>query len=404
MRRRGATVALSALLCLFRAQHVLAQAVAISVQVADAAPLQTLDDKYLGFNIDSGSLYHNIQLGDAIFRQLAKNLVPGQLRVGGSASDSLWFVPTAPDGATQGPSPDPLAPNAAAAAAPGFSGYTPEVTIMNSDMWRSLTQFATGAQLDLLFDVNAVDFRTPSGAWNPAGNATGLLEATAAENLYVAAWELGNEPDLWGKHFGMNVGGAQLADDLRALQALAASHPGMSTAVSGPSLATFNATLVASFLQQWGATGGGALSFTAHAYPLGPPTYAPASSRPSCSVANYLNLTRVSNVSSYLGQFSAAVAQYGSTTATRMVLEETASNSLGGCIGYSDRFISGMAAACHCDAKQPQQPQQPLTRLNSCCSAGFYFTNLLGVVGESGWQQVWLARAKADVAPHVAQA
>jgi hypothetical protein len=41
------------------------------------------------------------------------------------------------------------------------------------------------------------------------------------------------------------------------------------------------------------------------------------------------------------------------------VLEETATSPLGGCIGFSDRFI-----------------------------AGFYFLHALGMVGEAGWHQI----------------
>ena len=108
------------------------------IDVEDSSWIQELDDMYLGFNIDSGahrgkselknsgpelpflqlfcswtfvrsirvearrvtyyvqlagSLYHNIDLDDEIFQQLTRNLAPAQLRVGGSASDSLWRVP-----------------------------------------------------------------------------------------------------------------------------------------------------------------------------------------------------------------------------------------------------------------------------------------------------------------------
>lgn len=82
--------------------------------------------------------------------------------------------------------------------------------------------------------------------------------------------------------------------------------------------------------QEWASSGGGALSLTAHAYPLGPPTYLPAPGYPnwSCSEKNYLNLSRVADVSFYLGEFTALVQQFGDPAQTRMVLEETASNSM----------------------------------------------------------------------------
>lgn len=49
----------------------------------------------------------------------------------------------------------------------------------------------------------------------------------------------------------------------------------------------------------------------------------------------------------------------GDISTTRLVLEETATSPLGGCIGLSDRFI-----------------------------AGFYWLHALGMVGEAGFQQV----------------
>lgn len=77
-------------------------------------------------------------------------------------------------------------------------------------------------------------------------------------------------------------------------------------------------------------SGGGPLSLTAHAYPLGEPTYTPYPGFVgwACSEANFLNLTRVSQVATYLGQFSQTVQEYGDPSQTRMVLEETASNSM----------------------------------------------------------------------------
>jgi hypothetical protein len=306
--RAAARVAFVALLRAGAAAASAPPAVTVAVAVADGAgaAVQELDDLYLGYNIDSGSLYQGIQLDNALLGALSRNLAPAQLRVGGSASDSVWYCPDAPDGDTQGPSPDPLAPNAAAMAAPGYTGYVPQATIMNSALWRSVTAYTAAAGLNLLWDVNAVDFRTAAGAWDPSANASALLAFTSAQNLLVSAWELGNEPDIWNKHFNLVVSGTQLAADLRTLQKTLASYPGLSTAVSGPSLATFNAPIVQSFLQGWAASGGGELAFTAHAYPLGPPTYTGNSTRPSCSVANYLNLTRVSNLATYLAEFTGA--------------------------------------------------------------------------------------------------
>jgi hypothetical protein len=63
--------------------------VTLAVTVNDTAVTAVLDDFYLGYNIDSGSLYHGIALSNPVFTQLARNLAPAQLRIGGTASDSL---------------------------------------------------------------------------------------------------------------------------------------------------------------------------------------------------------------------------------------------------------------------------------------------------------------------------
>lgn len=119
--------------------------------------------------------------------KLASNLAPAQLRVGGTSSDSLWYVPDGAAGA--GPSPDPLSPVPPG----GFTTFTPNVTIMSNAAWEEVVSFASATGLELLFDLNAVDFRTQSGAWDPSLNASALLEYTAANGLAVGGWELGNE-------------------------------------------------------------------------------------------------------------------------------------------------------------------------------------------------------------------
>lgn len=148
--------------------------------------MQTLDELYIGVNLDSGSLSNNIQLTNPVLVKLASNLAPGQLRVGGTSSDSLWYVPDGTAGA--GPTPDPLSPVPPG----GFTTFVPNVTVMNNEAWEQVVGFASAAGLELLFDLNFVDFQS-NGVWDPALNASALLEYTAKNGLSVAKWELGNE-------------------------------------------------------------------------------------------------------------------------------------------------------------------------------------------------------------------
>lgn len=302
----------------------------------DASRLvKTLDELYIGVNLDSGSLYRNLDTDSTVLSTLLSNLAPLQLRVGGTASDKLLYVP---DGAA-GPAGD-------------------NVTVLSDASWASLVGFAARSGADLLFDVNAAGFLDADNAWSAGGNASALFAATAASGLAVSGWELGNEPDLWQKHFGVSLSGAQLADNLRELQR-ALADAGLSTRVTGPSLAKYDAALMQSFLGRWEETGGGELAWASHAYPLGPPSYAPESAKPRCSVEHFLDRTNVEHVTAYLSEIRGDIGRFGDASATRLVLEETASNSLGGCVGFSDRFVSG-----------------------------FYWLPLLGIVGEAGWHQV----------------
>lgn len=59
------------------------------------------------------------------------------------------------------------------------SGLTESVTLLSTITWNSIVGFAKSAGLSLLWDLNAVDFRT-GGAWAADENATALLAATEA--------------------------------------------------------------------------------------------------------------------------------------------------------------------------------------------------------------------------------
>jgi len=355
----------------------------LSIAVADGAPSIVLDAHYLGFNIDTGSLYGGMDLGDRVFAQLVRNLAPAQLRFGGSAADSLWYIPDATQ--PKGPTPDPLAPNFEAASQPGYTGYLPQVTQLSDAMMASVAAFAADVGMELLFNLNSVDFRTPSNGFDISRNTSALLDMVAARQLTVSRWQLGNEPDIYHKHFDpFTVTGAQVGADLRALQAELGAR-GLSTAVTGPSLATYSDPLVTDFLAAWGGAAGGPLDFTVHSYPLGGPTYAPDAKKPTCSDSVFRNLTKAGPLlGRYLDKFVAAVAAHGAPAATRLVLEEVASISLGGCIGFSDRFASSFSYL----VAMGTTAQHGFRQLNRQDLAGLSFTNKpsqYALLGQPGW-------------------
>lgn len=57
------------------------------------------------------------------------------------------------------------------------SGLTESVTLLSTATWSNIAKFAEASGLKLLWDFNAVDFRS-DGAWAADANATGLLAAT----------------------------------------------------------------------------------------------------------------------------------------------------------------------------------------------------------------------------------
>jgi len=142
--------------------------VTLTVDV-EGLPLNTVDDHFLGVNIDTGSLFHNLSFtADPDFARLAALLAPAQLRVGGGAADAMLFARDGPAGA---------GPNVFAAA--GLNG---QVTNVNADSWRALEGFARATGLSLLWDANGLAFRegVAWGAYNASGDVPPQTKACAA--------------------------------------------------------------------------------------------------------------------------------------------------------------------------------------------------------------------------------
>ena len=343
----------------------------VSVTVNSAGlPLNTVDDHFMGVNIDTGSLYRWLNFTrDADFARLSALLAPAQLRIGGGAADAMLFSRDGPEGA--GPNIFP-------------TGLNGQITNVNARYWREITSFAASTGLSLLFDVNGFAFRegVTWGAWNASGNVpwpqnkacpnctrdapfivdnsnlTALLDLAETEGSCVDAISVGNEPDLWYR-YGLTLSGAQSARDLRAVKArLASRYPGLSAVkLAGPSWASFSSADSTGFFQ--GMYGAGPYLATTHDYPI--PNTQQSSGSNGCDVPTYSDLGRFAdpsrglsaNVRGYVSALEASGAAVpvdasvlGSAVprdvaSPRMVLEETATSALGGCANYSDRFISG---------------------------------------------------------------
>ena len=115
----------------------------VNITVSDASPVAQLDSFFVGLNIDTASVYCALDFADATLIQLAANLAPAQLRIGGSEADNLWWMPSAES--TEGPSPDPLAPKG------GNESATSAVTLLSKDYWTQILAFAQDSGLELLW-------------------------------------------------------------------------------------------------------------------------------------------------------------------------------------------------------------------------------------------------------------
>ena len=139
----------------------------ISVDGSGAGVLNTVDDHFLGVNIDTGSLYHAMDLTEPAYTALLRALAPGSLRVGGGAADALVFDP----GGGYGAGPNIFR-----------TGLNGQVTLLNASAWRAVTGLARAAGLALLFAVNGFAFRegVTWGAWNASGDVPPQTRACPA--------------------------------------------------------------------------------------------------------------------------------------------------------------------------------------------------------------------------------
>jgi heparanase 1 len=198
----------------------------VAIDVAPR-PVATLDERYLSVAIDSSQLVGGhwwspdgsveaigrrrvapIDLARARLRDMARELAPAYLRVGGTEADRIFYA--VGDDATE---PAPLGSD----------------LVLTNERWSGLVDFAKGAGLDLFFTLNAgPSTRDDKGRWTTA-NAEKLLRHAQARGDHIAALELGNEINGYWFTYGLSQqpDGATVAGDLDKLRAVATTwQPG----------------------------------------------------------------------------------------------------------------------------------------------------------------------------------
>ena len=143
----------------------------------DSTPLRSIANgpQFLSFNIDTASLYQNLDLRDPTFINLVRQLSPAVIRIGGTAADSMFYTSTSSRHGGDG------------------AGHT----LVNDDLWDEINAFIAATNTTLLWNLNGASFRTRANAWDPRGNATAFLNRTAAAGYSNIQWSIGNEYEVW---------------------------------------------------------------------------------------------------------------------------------------------------------------------------------------------------------------
>lgn len=286
----------------------------VTVNFIAKTALNTVDEKYVCYNIDTGSLFNGMNFSDTKFRTLVAQLAPSIIRIGGTAVDASYYFPAEPYLVGQ--------VNDCATCGNGASA-------IGNDMLSTVFDFIAATDMSLLWDLNGEMARVGTGPWLASFNFTPM--ATFLNSKYGGkidyAYSVGNEPDLWKIN---KVNATQLAHDAVTLKRALASY-NIGQDVYGSSFARISTEDASAYLPI--AAAGGITGYTVHSYPYG---------GHNCDVSAYLNKSKVTvNLYNEL----AAVTSIGKASAPNVirVLEEVAGSSGGGCDNVTDRFVAGFA-------------------------------------------------------------
>lgn len=266
---------------------------------------------------------------------------PMHLRVGGSASNGLVYLPSGAPG--RGPHGE---------------------TVLTDASLAALNAFAARANAQVTL---CLPYQTRGGAFDPSINATALLSRVAAAgHTSITGFSLGNEI-IGGAGFDV----AQYARDYVVFRGVVATAgPPWAQRVVGPSAAGFpGATVIDPFLT--GTRGIANMSVSIHAYAF-----------KNCTLATYVDKAGMERMSFYYQVFVAARDAFA--PALPVYLEEMATQAGGGCDGLSNRFVSGFwfihALGLAAEARVSRVTRQDL--------AGWSFTSgksMYTLAGPPGW-------------------
>lgn len=177
------------------------------------SPKFVTSTNFLSIGLDSIVIAEGLKNFNTTDRKLirtVRHLSPAFLRIGGNLADKLYF------------NPDDVFDRAAEEFycnnfnESNIYQYhkSPNYT-MTGSQWLALTNFATVAGLDVIFDLNSL-IRFQNGSWDHR-NAESLIGFSNHYGLRLN-WELGNEPNAYPHKFYETVNASQLAQDFIVLR------------------------------------------------------------------------------------------------------------------------------------------------------------------------------------------
>lgn len=176
----------------------------VEVTIDTSNPVAVTSEKFVSFSIDTSAVVGGkwwtpeadgkefwsgtekakpVDFNDPALNKLTLNLSPAYLRFGGSESDKMYY-----DLSTENLFTDKIP-----------DGYE---SVLTRKRWDKVNSFAADNNLDLIFALNCgPSSRNTDKSWN-GNNAKEIVKYSKEQNYNIAAWELGNELNIFWYMFG----------------------------------------------------------------------------------------------------------------------------------------------------------------------------------------------------------
>lgn len=186
---------------------------------------------FLSFGLDSSLIrekYKGFDFGSLKLINLAAELGPTNLRIGGTSADFLTFDPNGSIFDTVSPATKkqmPVSNDLSMIDSGAFKLKNDSNFTMTGDQWKSITTFAAKVKWHIMFDFNLFKWKHwPDGPWDPR-NAEVLLSYSSDHGINISAFQLGNEPNSFYHNFNLSVPPSSLVTDLAVLRHSLDSFP-----------------------------------------------------------------------------------------------------------------------------------------------------------------------------------